>query len=609
MDKSPTHQSDAVLDEVQQWCARLERAAKQVFCDREESSQLCELAEQLRLDVQNLTHRAGASTASIAIVGEVAEGKGWLARCFLAEHPNRHAVAAEIPSGQNSSDRSRNLIWFGASNGFPMTHPRERFVKLESSQLLDLGVPYVVGDSPGFSDRDPLADQLTHLAVNCAPIKILVGSFAHLDARVITEWLAQMEGAVVLPVIRYNPPATQPQSPDSELTKNVRNKIALWREAAAAVTFLEPIFMPDSDKYRGDAVQHMRDELQSRLRPLLANPLQLRANVERQVHEQVRATKRQAAELLTGFRNHLGHSVNHIHELESWLPDRLLRELLGDDILLHAGLRQRLRAAWMDATPSLCFPYRSLCGLLAITAGAWDRLIFSIMGSVPSLAVTLFQSAKNLKDAQTFLKQLQAGIARRIKRLAEGELRERVEDVYFILEQKYPGLSRSTRPRTECSVSFTGLEVTESESREIIRETVEHHRAGYFTVLAFALLGLVSFWSLIAGPAIALYRDYLEAWNSTVTSNNGTWQQFPTPTASMLSACFALSTAPVFLFAVIGMWWSCHRRRVQRMVTEIRRRHHEVIERRVRDGTLSMQLTDRRLEAVRFLLGAGMTEM
>lgn len=51
--------------------------------------------------------------------------------------------------------------------------------------------------------------------------------------------------------------------------------------------------------------------------------------------------------------------------------------------------------------------------------------------------------------------------------------------------------SRSERPRTECSVSFVGLEVTETESREIIREALEHHRAKRLTVLLFALAGMV----------------------------------------------------------------------------------------------------------------------
>ena len=47
--------------------------------------------------------------------------------------------------------------------------------------------------------------------------------------------------------------------------------------------------------------------------------------------------------------------------------------------------------------PSLDVPYRSLMATLAATVGAWDKLILSLAGSLPSLAMLLLQTGKNIK--------------------------------------------------------------------------------------------------------------------------------------------------------------------------------------------------------------------
>jgi hypothetical protein len=119
-------------------------------------------------EAQLLVNRTTTAAVPLVLVGRTASGKGWLARCFLHDPALRQA----IPSGQNAQDRSTRLLWIGPQPP-PQLEEGEEYLPAAPSQMLDLGVPYWLGDAPGFSTFSEAAERLHRRALASAALKIL----------------------------------------------------------------------------------------------------------------------------------------------------------------------------------------------------------------------------------------------------------------------------------------------------------------------------------------------------------------------------------------------------------------------------------------------------
>ncbi|MGE0608756.1 MAG: hypothetical protein AB7O62_16800 [Pirellulales bacterium] len=594
----------AGVDRASAFAATVNAAAVRLFGDAELSLQLREIAARMVRDCQRLHRRGGTDTPSIAVLGSVGEGKSWLARCFLLDSPGNQPSRAEIRSGQHE-DTDR-LTWFGPTRPTGLAEQGERFLHLDASQMLDLGRPYVVGDTPGFSHQDNSHRALASVAATSAPIKLVVTSLAELRNGRTQEFVHDMNGALILPVIRFDPSPAEQTEPDDQHQRDVRNTLDKWRRAAPAAEILEPCYMPTQRIYGSQRAERlMQQRLQDALAPPLAEAGRLRLPIERQVHERIREARQEIARALQPFRHRVGNTLARLQAASGRLSQRTLAELLGEDIVLRAGTRQRFRADWIDRTPSLCFPYRTFLGLLSLTAGAWDRLIFSMVGSAPSLAMTFFQSVRNLRDASEFVKKLRGGLAERVERLVQDEINPEVRAFQAALASVLPADEEpgsAAGPTGESWVRVVGLDELEIESRGIFRDSIEQNRAGTLSLALFGLLGPGVFLYLIAGPIVSVYRSYLQAHWETFRDLLVTRGEFPIPSSSMLLGSLLLSMAPAFLVALLAISWSCRGGRVRRAVRAIHSGHNAALDARISDGRLRIELTDPRLDAARLLL-------
>lgn len=598
-----THRS-AALGEAEGLADVLVDSARTLFSGGLLCADLESLAGRLRQDCRRLVERGGAATPAIAILGKVGTGKSWLARCFLPEaDADNPRLRAQLKSGQ----QTRRLTWIGVEAPSLTGDGGEQFLRVKKEQMLDLGRSYEVGDTPGFTDVLEAGDKLSDIALNSAAIKLLVTTEEQLRAGEVTQFVKRMNGALILPVIRFEPRQAsdeKPPMPNDSTIGDARRQIENWRIAAPATRILDAIFMPHARIY-GDqraAEKLVQGRLQEALQPLLGDTELLRLAVEGQVRERTNVARREAASLLNEFGQRVGSFIDKLEKRSQTIPERLLSELIGDDLLLHSGIRQRFRADWLDRTPAICFPYRSFAGLLSLTAGAWDKVIFSLAGSVPSLALSFFQSIKNWRDSAQFESRLDSSLARRVELLLAAELAQDLRAIHraILVSARSAGAASAGIAVMAGAARVTGLDEVEIASRQIMRDQLSLQRANGARLLG--MLGLLSFWGLLAGPLLALYRGYLVAWWNHIALGHATITEFPTPPLPLLTSCLLVSAVPTFLLALIGHAWCCSTGRVNRTVQAIKLEHGIMMQRHLRQGSLEMVLTDDRLEAARELL-------
>lgn len=591
------------LNRVTTFFQQLEHHARTVFGDSQKYHRIKSICTSTNEDCRRLFQRGTTGAPTVAIVGKVGAGKSWLARCFLENHPENHNVRSEIVTGQNHTQRSNRLTWLGSEQP-TQAESGERFLYVSRERMLDLGRPYVVGDTPGFSDGEKALQMLSSVAVSSAPLKILVLSISELRDSAITSFIGKMDGTIVLPVIRFDPEPAESDEPAHSAQSDVLQQMSEWRRIAPAAQILEPCYMPNTRVFSGDAEAVMKLRLQRSLSLYVADLTPLKNSVERQVQARLKLAQYEASGALKEFRSRVGSYVDKLEEMSLRLPDHLLKELLGEDDLLRAATRRQLRADWISRTPSLCFPYRSFLGVLALTSGAWDRLILSVMGSVPSWGMTLFQSMKNVRESRKYLKRIREGATVRVQRLMQDELRGELHKFRTAIKANLPEVDVSPLNvyEDDATLDVVGLDKIDGDSRVIIRTAVDKYRIPPAVPRIFAAAATAVFWILFAPPVAALYQSYLIPLRSVIAGGSASWTEFPTHTASMLFTSLMLSAGPVFLIALFGISLCCGNKRESLIVKEVRMRHQRSIDERFENGSLRIELSDPCLNSARFLL-------
>jgi hypothetical protein len=602
------------LASVRRFADQLEQSGRHLLGDSSLANDLSRIADNLRYQAQRLVTRGESSIPTIAILGKTAEGKGWLARCFLSDHPDNHLTRQAIPSGQNDTERSSRLVWFGPESPLGLEEG-EHYLPVPASQMLDLGHPYIVGDTPGYSDDNSRTRQLSQVAVSSAAVKIIVLSEEILRDGSLSKFMRKMPGAVVLPVVRFRPSQPGREDPEPSRREDIERYVEQWRSDAPDTNILDPCCLPDAAIFSpdvGPAIQLAQRRLRERLLPYVQGTELRREAVEQQVEAQGQVARREAARRLVEFRRRVGPCVRAIEDIRRELPQRLVRELLGSDLQLRAAVRRRFQAMWMDLTPGWCFPYRSFLGLLVLTSGAWDRLMLSLAGSLPSLALTVAHSLTNLRDAQARREQARAGVAQRLEQLAQDELRTELKNFERSLEamlNREEGFSSQSLPDrkdrsalTEGVVHVEGLEAFEGRCREIMEHESRRFAPPAWLPRCAAILATGVFAFLLSGPLVAVYREYLATTWSVLTLAERSWNDFPTASASMMFTALLLSAAPVFAIALVAMGWGCRPSRIQRLIDILRGEHDAAIHEWTRNQRFRFHLSDTRLDTARFLL-------
>jgi hypothetical protein len=146
---------------------------------------------------------------------------------------------------------------------------------------------------------------------------------------------------------------------------------------------------------------------------------------------------------------------------------------------------------------------------------------------------------------------------------------------------------------------LTGLEI---ETQEIISKSIKRRRISSFTLWLGGITAFLIFWTMLLGPAIALYTDYFSSLSDTAKSLSTDWNNYPKPPASLWLTSFMLSMIPAGIISMIVMYLTCRRGRVAKTSKDIETEIASAIRNRIDSDKLRLVINNPKLDAAKTLL-------
>ncbi len=288
--------------------------------------------------------------------------------------------------------------------------------------MQSIGLPYLMLDSPGLNDEVESVRELAAKSLALSTVVLLVVRADQLRSEVVTFLTELSEGTLVVPVINAI------RQREESLEEDVASLISRLREVAPSSRSTTPGLVDDfeiKDRSAKTIGQDAAAEVGNRIEQALGGKWE---DEKRRVMRLAALDSRFRKTLQTLLSNQLPGMTSAVQRLRSesiQLPSQIAESLVGGGGPLQAAIRARLRLALLTDTAAYWFPYRSLLGLMNLTHGAWDRLLISFSGSLPSLLSAIWTSAKDRQTDGYALDQVRTGVERR----GERAVREKIGTV------------------------------------------------------------------------------------------------------------------------------------------------------------------------------------
>lgn len=595
---------------------RVRRAAMSVLGDSDVGRHvrgLCDSHDAARASI--LSQRA-AGALVVAFVGATGQGKSWVLRQFLTDP----STAAAIPSGNNLDEATERLIWVGVAPPSDLDHRQERFVHCGSERMYSLGVPYVLVDTPGATDDRRHIAEIARRALAMAGVLVLVTRRDQMRSSVVNSLAIASEGSIVIPVVN----AVRKQ--DDSLAADTDSLLTRIRQAAPSSVVAAPVLIEDFsvlERNEIDVAGQAMAEIARRIAQQLDSTGGPETRVGSRLAAQESSFRSELQRLLGDQLPSLTLAVQRLREAADALPREIAESLIGGGPPLRAAVRSRLRANLLTDTEAIWFPYRTILGVLSLTSGAWDRVVLSLAGSLPSLIGAAWTSARNIAADAQGTRDIRDGLKRRaaaivadrlgplaarfraeLKRLHGQSAGETVANSAamqgdFAMSSDEPMIGSG---RGAVAADLAGIDVLQEESQRIFDDEVQRVAVSdRFSTLG-ALLGTLIFWMLMSGPVIALYLSYGDASFNALRNLSGDLSAFPHPDLAMLLTSLLLSLLPTAIFAMVVISWAQSRWRIDRAEASIRDHHQVTIRRLQQDHVLRLRWDDPLLADAEFLL-------
>lgn len=584
---------------------QVEHAAQELFgADSPTTYAITNATSSLRRDLERINQGQGSSLISIAIVGKVGEGKSWLTQTFI-NHLTPE-LQSEIPSGQNASDRSEYITWLSEAPLSIELTSQERFVKLPTNSLLDLGAPYCISDTPGYSDNDASFQTISSQAAYAANVKILATSMTNIRDQSLTKFIHSLDGSIILPVVRYRPESSGAESvtPSHDVVQDCNSEMQGWHQAAPLAHVLPPIFVPDAGIAGQEVARHVSRQLLSKsLSELLKDPRNLTAHLDKQLENRMNRARQEIKQTLQNITPMIEEPVQRLATLQADLPELLSNHLLGgEDQLsqLKVALRSKFRADALERTPAIFFPFKSLLGIIGFTQGAWDRLIFTSLGSVPSLVITAFHSIKAWNKSKNYQENLRDQSHQRLHQFINDAYRKDIR----LFKHALANATNEAKPATDHvnPIEIHGLVGLEGKCQQIIANSIKSHSVSRITLWIAALAAFLIFWAMMLGPGILLYTDYLKALEETASNLRNVDHHYPIAHGSQLFTSALLALIPCAIIAMLTTVIITYSGRVKKATKRIQKDLLGTIHQGVKDKSINIQIQDKKVSAAKQLL-------
>lgn len=612
-DDSHRASHDLILDEWaeldhpgREFLNRVRRAATHVLGDSATGREVLELCDDHAEARHLILEDRSAGLSVVAVVGATGQGKSWLIQQLV----RGSAAAAAIRSGNNADEATEKLNWIGPAPPADLDPRYEEYLHCKSTDMQPIGPDYLLVDAPGSTDDRRAIAGIAARALSLASVLLLIVRRDQIRSEAIGMLTEASEGTIVVPIINVV------RHHDDKLNADVDSLTARMRRAAPSSVILSPVIIDDFEvdgRTETEVGQRAIEEIASRLKSEVDSSWG--GERRRGVRLAALDARFRAAlhSVLSGQLPGLTGAVRRLNDEATALPLEVAESLVGRGGPLRAAVRSRLRLSLITETAAIWFPYRSFLGLLNLTHGAWDRLMMSLSGSLPSLVSAVWSSTKNLAADRGAEQDLRNGLQRRSAAMVAdrlGPLAARFRDELSELQEKRPAkINTLNGDSSRSQVAYlSGIDTLQEVSQQIFDAEVDRAAMRRPTAVLCGLLGTLLFWFLMAGPIVALYRGYFDASLSTLRDLAGDLEMFPRPDMAMMLTSFFLSLLPTALFAMLVLSVSQSRSRVNRAETRIREIHHETIARLQRDGVLRLRWDEPLLADAEFLLSVGSAE-
>ena len=581
---------------------RIRQATQALLGQQHLTHQISEWCDQYQLQCDSIVSSRGASLTSIAIVGAKGQGKTWIARQMILER----RVSQGLPSGVLSSEATTHVHWIGPIVPEALDSSRELYHPCRSEAMLDLGRPYMLLDTPGITDDDLQAAKTAKEAMALSPVKLLVVRRDQLRGAILSQLANFTEGAICIPVITCVPLNDLAVTTTKGLSESLQHDLDTFSDAmkssAPKTKFLESVIVPDFEA-DGDETKiglAVARDLQTRLQSeSLDDIAATRANRLSAATDRLR---HRIGQMLDSQLPQLSAAVRRLHSEADALPSQTIETVLGSRVVLQSAVRGRLRAQMIADTGMIWFPYRTVLTVLGLTHGAWDRLLLSLSGSVPSIFGTFAAWARNAQQSRKINWEMHEGI----RDLLNRQIQDRLEPVQAQFHRAVTRMRGSDQESKSTSASpqirLSGVEELQSRARSTFEWSVDKHQMPWMTLQLFALIGTVIFWLLMAGPIVSIYRQYLGASYETLSGAQSSVEHFPHPSPALLFTSVLLSLIPMLIYAMIVLSCSQRRTKIHRIADSTYAEEVKLVDELKLNGVISLHYDDPLLEHAEFLI-------
>ncbi len=389
-----------------EFLSRVRRAAANVLSDSPTGREVLELCEDHAEARQMILEDRSSGLVVVAVVGPTGQGKSWLIRQLV----RRSSVASSIASGNNANEATEKLIWIGPSAPADLDSMHERYLHCKSTEMEPIGSPYLLVDAPGSTDDRRGVAKVAARALSLASVLVVEVRRDQIRSEAVGMLAEASEGTIVVPVINAV------RHRDDTITADIESLVARMRHAAPRSVFAPAVLIDDfeiegrnEENVGTKAAQDVADTIQAMLGSSWEGDRRRSTRLSALDSRFRAALHGVLSDQLPG----LTVAVRRLHDEATALPGEIAETLVGSGGPLRAAVRSRLRMSLLTDTAAFWFPYRSILGVLNITHGAWDRVLISLSGSLPSLVGAVWSSTKNLSTDRGAVQDIREGLQRR----------------------------------------------------------------------------------------------------------------------------------------------------------------------------------------------------